>query len=99
MQTKRKQVLRAQNPDRIERAAAPGRAHANPTPLILAGLACAVVLMNGCATPAQTAGAIAGGVVGVTIAGGYSPGNEIEQVYYLGVFDPQEQVPATVYRL
>jgi hypothetical protein len=56
-------------------------------------------LTSGCATPAQTAGAIAGGIVATTVVGARSPGQEIEQVYYLGVFDPQEQVPPTVYRL
>ncbi len=50
---------------------------------------------SGCATPGQTIGL----VVGATLAGGQSPGSEIEQVYYLGVFDPQEQVPPSVYRL
>ncbi len=28
-----------------------------------------------------------------------SPAQEIEQIYYLGVFDPQEQVPPMVYRI
>ena len=27
------------------------------------------------------------------------PSNEIEQIFYLGVFDPQEQVPQTIYRV
>jgi hypothetical protein len=40
-------------------------------------------------------GAIAGG----TALAAHSPNNEIEQIYYLGVFDPQEQVPPTVYRV
>jgi hypothetical protein len=53
----------------------------------------------GCATPAATAGAIAAGVVGVTLTGAVSPGHEIEQIYYLGVFDPQDQLPPQVYRL
>lgn len=34
-----------------------------------------------------------------TLVGGQSPTNEIEQVYYLGIFDPQEQLPPAVYRL
>jgi hypothetical protein len=37
--------------------------------------------------------------VGVTVAGGRSPTTELEQIYYLGVFDPQEQVPPAVYRV
>lgn len=47
----------------------------------------------------DTTGAIIGGVVGVTAVGGLTPNNEIEQVYYLGVFDSQDQVPSTVYRI
>ncbi len=40
-----------------------------------------------------------GGGIGVTALGAHSPDNEIEQIYYLGVFDPQEQVPPSVYRV
>src|SRR6266850_8359765 len=53
------------------------------------------VLTHGCATPLQNAGLAAG----ITAAGGRSPGHEIEQVYYLGVFDPQDQVSPAVYRV
>lgn len=67
-------------------------------PLVLLAVA-APALLTGCATPEQTAGAIAGGIAGITVTGARSPGQEIEQVYYLGVFDPQEQVPPTIYRL
>jgi hypothetical protein len=42
---------------------------------------------------------VVGGAIGATLLGGQSPAHEIEQVYYLGVFDPQEQVPPTVYRV
>lgn len=52
--------------------------------------------MTGCDA---TTGAIVGGTVGATLVGGYAPASEIEQVYYLGVFDPQEQVPPTIYRI
>jgi hypothetical protein len=34
-----------------------------------------------------------------TLVGGIIPGHEIEQVYYLGSFDPQEQVPPALYRV
>lgn len=50
-------------------------------------------------TACGVTGAIVGGVVVGTIVGAQAPGNEIEQIYYLGVFDPQEQVDPTVYRL
>jgi hypothetical protein len=35
----------------------------------------------------------------VTGFGAEAPSQELEQVYYLGIFDPQEQVPEAVYRL
>jgi len=41
-------------------------------------------------------------VLGTTagaVYGGRSPAHEIQQTYYLGVFDPQEQLPPTVYRV
>jgi hypothetical protein len=50
---------------------------------------------NGCSTE----GAIIGGAIGATAALGSTPGHQLEQVYYLGTFDPQEQVPPTVYRV
>jgi hypothetical protein len=54
------------------------------------------LLGGGCATPQQTAGLAIGGVI---VAGGQAPTHEIEQIYYLGVFDPQEQLPPTIYRV
>jgi len=54
------------------------------------------LFLVGCATPAQTTGLILGAA---TAAGAYSPDREIEQVYYLGVFDPREQVDPTIYRI
>jgi len=67
---------------------------ASPRVLIVLLLACC--LLCGCATDAQTGGLIAGAA---TVAGGHSPNNEIEQTSYLGVLDPQEQVPSAVYRI
>lgn len=52
-------------------------------------------LGGGCATPWQTAGLVAG----VTVSGAHSPDREIEQVYYLGVFDPRDQIPPSIYRV
>jgi hypothetical protein len=52
-------------------------------------------LGNGCTTTSDTVAAS----IGVTALAAHSPTNEIEQIYYLGVFDPQEQVPPTVYRV
>jgi len=51
-------------------------------------------LVSGCSIEGLLAG------VGVTtIIGARSPSHEIEQVYYLGVFDPDDQVPPSLYRL
>ncbi len=56
----------------------------------------AAALLAGCATPYQTGALAAGGAIAV-VSG--MPVQELEQVYYLGVFDPEEQLPPTVYRL
>jgi hypothetical protein len=53
------------------------------------------LLTTGCHTAAETAGLVAG----ATATGAISPANEIEQVYYVGTFDPEEQLPPQVYRL
>lgn len=42
---------------------------------------------------------ITAAIVGTTLVGGRSPSHEVEQLYYLGVFDPDDQVPPTLYRL
>ena len=39
------------------------------------------------------------GLIGTTVVGGRSPSTEIEQIYYLGVFDPEEQLPPSFYRV
>ena len=46
-----------------------------------------------------TTGNIIGGATGATAFGGTTPSHQIEQVYYLGVFDPQEQIDPTIYRV
>lgn len=58
------------------------------------GLLLLLPLLGGCGEPEATAIA-----AGTTAFAGHYPAHEIEQIYYLGVFDPQEQVPATVYRV
>ena len=60
--------------------------------LILAG----AWALSGCATTAQSVGL---GAAAATVAGGLSPTHEIDQTYYLGVFDPMEQLPPMVYRV
>ncbi|MBI5368133.1 MAG: hypothetical protein HZA54_13940 [Planctomycetes bacterium] len=49
---------------------------------------------SGCSTEA-----LVGGVAGTTVLGARAPTNEIEQIYYLGVLDPQQQLPETIYRV
>ncbi|MDR4462721.1 MAG: hypothetical protein MRJ66_00485 [Nitrospira sp.] len=55
-----------------------------------------VSLTTGCNSLPQNValGAVIGTGVGAII-----PGHDIEQVYYLGSFDPQEQVPPALYRI
>ncbi|MEL6427658.1 MAG: hypothetical protein AAFZ87_02680 [Planctomycetota bacterium] len=48
-----------------------------------------------CGSTEKTVYAIAGAV----LTGAAIPGSEIEQIYYLGVFDPIEQLPETIYRV
>ena len=44
-------------------------------------------------------GAVIGSVVGTTVFTGLSPSHSLEQIYYLGVFDPQEQISPSIYRV
>lgn len=46
-----------------------------------------------------TASKVAGYAAAATIIGGSTGSNQLEQIYYVGVFDPLEQVPPSVYRL
>ena len=48
-----------------------------------------------CSTPGETVAAA--GAAG--LLGARTPGADLEQVYYLGVFDPREQLPPTIYRV
>jgi hypothetical protein len=42
---------------------------------------------------------IIAGVLGATAVGSYTPAHEIEQIYYIGSFDPREQFPPEFYRI
>src|ERR1700676_4712846 len=55
---------------------------------VLAYFAIAALVVSAC----TTAGKVTGGVIGATVLGTRSVGSEIEQTYYIGVFDPQGQV-------
>lgn len=62
----------------------------------LALLLAAAALDTGCASVAAQNAAIA---VGLTTGAGHFPTSHIHQVYYLGVFDPRDQLPPTIYRV
>lgn len=59
-------------------------------------VAALAVFTGGCATPAATNTGLA---IGSTSVLGSSPSTNIVQTYYLGVFDPREQLPPTIYRV
>lgn len=56
----------------------------------------AAALSAGCSTVTQTNTLAA---VATTIGLGHTPTTNILQTYYLGVFDPREQLPPTIYRI
>lgn len=62
-------------------------------------LAALVVLAASAAACDPMTRMIVGGSVGATLIGARSPSHEIEQIYYLGVFDPREQLPEAIYRV
>jgi len=59
------------------------------------GVLCVCAALGGCATPQQT-NLLAGVTTSVL---GVTPTTNIVQTYYLGVFDPREQLPPTLYRV
>jgi hypothetical protein len=85
------------HPMNIDRLHQPGARPRARIPLIIAF--CLLLVTPGCDTPEKTIGLTAGLAVGTTLVGSRSPGHEIEQVYYVGMLDPQEQLPPTIYRL
>lgn len=68
----------------------------NSKPLCAGLSLLSVLLVTGCNSLPQS---IALGTVVVTGFGAAVPGHDIEQIYYLGSFDPQEQVPPSLYRV
>ena len=72
----------------------PRRSRGDRRSILAAALLSAALAVSGCTTEE-----IAGSTVGATILGANSPSQEIQQIYYLGAFDPQGQLPPTVYRI
>ena len=70
-----------------------GPCHSAVTRLLCVGLACC---LGACITHPATRNSVAALGVGLLAQ---TPSSSLEQVYYLGVFDPQEQLPPTVYRV
>lgn len=58
--------------------------------------ASAAVLTSGCGSHVANRNVV-GGVASLALA--HVPSSQLQQVYYLGVFDPQEQIPPTIYRI
>ena len=57
------------------------------------------ISLAACGSTEENVALLAGGVFGATLLGARAPSHEIQQTYYLGVFDPQSQVEPTVYRV
>lgn len=75
------------------------RAAASPhVALLSTTVLCFAVGTAGC-TPDQVGVGVAAGVIGTTVVGARSPANDVQQVYYVGVFDPLEQLPPQMYRV
>lgn len=75
----------------VESCPVPRRSH----PALLA-LVLAAALSSACDTPG---GVAAGVATAATLLGARSPSQSIEQTYYVGIFDPLEQLPPAVYRM
>jgi hypothetical protein len=71
----------------------------NPGACTRAALILAAALSLAVTACGTMEGNIVLGTVGATAIGAKSTSSEIEQTYYVGVFDPQDQVPPQVYRL
>jgi hypothetical protein len=65
-------------------------------PLVLAALLATALALPACGSVASRNLTLS--LTGVTI-GSQTPSSVIRQVYYLGVFDPRDQLPPTIYRI
>lgn len=54
-----------------------------------------LAVLAGCSSSAANYAGGVGGIIGL----GHTPTTNIGQTYYLGVFDPREQLPPTIYRI
>ncbi len=61
-------------------------------------LALAGATVSGCGNLSPTENLVGGAVV-ATALGAQAPTHEIQQIFYFGVFDPQGQLPAQMYRI
>ena len=58
-----------------------------------------MLVLSGCGSATGLALGVGGGLTATTIVGVRTPTDEIEQTYYLGVYDPQGQLPPSIYRV
>lgn len=79
-------------------ATGPCRAEKRLSGKVVFTLAVSLFVLTGCGLTDEQA-YLLGGILGATAVGGQAPSHEIEQTYYLGVFDPQEQLPPQMYRI
>lgn len=76
----------------------PHRLRKKPAPALTCAITLALVAIAA-AAGCGTAWPYVGGAVGATVLGGSAPTQELDQIYYVGMFDPMEQVPPSVYRI
>ena len=67
----------------------------------LVGILLLLSLLPGCGSKASDIALAVGGIVvaPVAVVGAKAPTDEIAQTYYLGVYDPQGQLPPSIYRV
>ena len=70
--------------------------HANRRLAVGLFIAFSVVVFQGCTSTEKS---LMLGVGAATVLEGQAPAHEIQQTYYFGVFDPQDQLPPQMYRI
>jgi hypothetical protein len=71
----------------------PRRSGLAPTGVLIA---CVLALSGGCANHVASRNTAVGATIGGLMV---TPSTDLEQTYYLGSFDPREQLPPTIYRI
>lgn len=71
----------------------------NALPRLASSAVVAAALMSSGCSPEAAAIAVPVGAAAGTLYLSQVPGNEIYQTYYVGIFDPRDQMPPSVYRI